>query len=321
MRLPSFSRSHPWPACGLALLLVAAAASSPAQAAEFSLPADGLRAGIEWGSMSRPEPLPPLRQVALLLPVTLDGLDLPPGKRLLMQLDLGATRSMVYAPSWASIAARTGADAKATSLPRLGLRIGDTPVEVRDLEVLARAGKGIDWDSDAPVVIGTLGTDFIASRVITLDFREDRVALDATLPAALAGLRFEPFSVRGRRLLLPAQFEGQAIELMYDSGSSAFAWMTSEAEFERLATPGAERSRFPVRSWDQVLTAHVAPTEAQVQINGQHLPLREVSRVDGMGWLQRLAVSQLGAGGLVGNKLFQGRRLVIDMRAQRFALD
>lgn len=318
MRWPWWRRARGVGIGWMALWLIAGAA---ARAAAFSLPADGLRVGIEWGSMSRPAPLPPLRQVALLLPVTLDGLDLPPGKRLLMQLDLGATRSTIYAPHWASIAARTGADAGATRLPRLGLRLGEAAVEIRELEVLARQGKGIDWDSDAPVVIGTLGTDFIESHVITLDFREDRVSLDPALPAALAALRFEPFSVRGRRLLLPAQFEGQAIELMYDSGSSAFAWMTSEAEFERLATPGGERSRFPVRSWDQVLTAHVAPTEARVQINGLSLPLREVSRVDGMGWLQRLAVSQLGAGGLVGNQLFIGRRLVIDMRARRFAID
>ena len=105
-----------------------------------------------------------------------------------------------------------------------------------------------------------------------------------------------------------------------DSGSGAYAWLTSEKEFARLAKPGAAVESHPVRSWDKMLTAVTAPTAATVTIGTTTLPIGEVSRIDGMGLMQRMSISMLGAGGMIGNKLFLERTLVIDMKLKEFAL-
>ncbi|MBL8519004.1 MAG: hypothetical protein JNM76_18740 [Betaproteobacteria bacterium] len=285
-------------------------------AATFTLrPAEG-DVKIEWGSMPRPAPLPPLKHAAMLLPVSVEGIQ---GKPLLMQFDLGHTKTVLYSKKWADMARRLGAGTPEASVPMFTFTLGSVTVTARDVEVMQREGAPINWDNDSPEVIGTIGTDFIDGKVVTLDFKRGRVALaTARDPARTTG--FQPFKFEGRRLLLPAEFEGKKLEVMYDSGSSAFAWLTSEKEFARLATPGAQVQSYPVRSWDKMVTAVTAPTAATVTIGGTTFPIGEVSRIDGMGFMQRMSVSMLGAGGMVGNKLFLDRTLVIDMTNREFAV-
>lgn len=271
---------------------------------------------IEWASMSRPAPLPPLSHAAMLVPVSFDGLS---GKRLLMQLDLGHPETVLYSNKWKDIAERLNRRADEEQIPRLLLRLGSSALMAKEVGVRARSGPGVDWDRDSPEVVGTLGTDFIQDRVVTIDFRNGSVSLSTSRPA-LPHLHFQAFRFEGRRLLLPAVFEGRAIQLMYDSGSSAFTWLTSQSEFERLAQPRANAERYPIRSWNSTVTAVTAPTQAEVQIGAQSLPIGQVSHIEGMGLLQRMAIQQLGAGGMVGNKLFLGRTLVIDMARKEFAL-
>lgn len=288
----------------------------PVAAAGFVMKPDQGEVKIEWGSMSRPAPLPPLTHAAMLLPVKFPGLG---DKRLLMQFDLGHPQTVLYSKKWADIAKRLKQETLEGTLPMLEFQLGDMTVVARDVDIMKRDTPGIDWESDRPEVIGTLGTDFIEARLVTLDFKGGQVKFN-TSRDGFADLKFTPFKFQGRRLLLPAEFEGKQIEVMYDSGSSAFAWLTSEEEFVRLATPGAAVQSYPIRSWDKMVTAFTAPTSAQVTIGTTRFPIGEVSRIDGMGWMQKAAISMLGAGGMVGNKLFLERTLIIDMTTKEFAL-
>ncbi|RTL42014.1 MAG: hypothetical protein EKK53_12720 [Burkholderiales bacterium] len=69
---------------------------------------------------------------------------------------------------------------------------------------------------------------------------------------------------------------------------------------------------YTVRSWGQVLTAHSVDTDAVARFGAVELPLGQISHIQGMGLLQEMAISSLGVGGLVGNKLFLGRQLIVD---------
>lgn len=303
--------------CLSVVLLWLSCLSAPlAMAATFTLQPEQGDVSIKWGSMSRPAPLPPLKHAALLLPAGLDGIK---GKPLFMQFDLGHTKTVLYSRKWADVAKRMGIAADEDVVPALTMHLGNLTLTARDVEVMKRDGTSIDWNNDKPEVIGTIGTDFIEGKIVTLDFKNERVAFGTGRdPNRSTG--FQPFKFEGRRLLLPAVFEGKKIEVMYDSGSSAYAWLTSESEFARLAKPGAAVESYPVRSWDNMLTAVTAPTAATVTIGTTTLPIGEVSRIDGMGFMQRMSISMLGTGGMVGNKLFLERTLVIDMKLKEFAL-
>lgn len=62
-------------------------------------------------------------------------------------------------------------------------------------------------------------------------------------------------------------------------------------------------------------------SDAVVTIGGRVLGLREVSRIEGMGVLQEIAIRAMGVGGLVGNKLFLHRKLIIDTGKLEFAIE
>jgi hypothetical protein len=288
-------------------------------AARFTVEGDAGQTPIVWGAMARPAPLPPLSHAALLVPVTLEGLE---STRLHFQLDLGHTKTVLNSGKWAAIRARMaeGGASSGTGVPLLAFSAGTLKFSIDNIEIFERAG-GIDWNAKNAEVIGTLGTDFIEGRIITLDFARNMVSLSVSRPEDKdARARYQPFSFQGRRLLLPARFEGKDISLMYDSGSSAFAWMTDEKTFSRLASPGAMPVSYPVNSWGKTLTAFTVASDAVVEVGGSTLPIKEVSRVEGMGFLQEMSIRLLGTGGLAGNKLFLGRVLVFDMRAKEFAL-
>lgn len=293
-------------------------ASTPAAPARFEGLDDGVELSITWLSLPRPAPLPPLDHAAMLVPVRFGGAG---SKVFYLQFDLGHPSTVLYANKWASIAARYGLPAAGARLASLDLVLGDAAVRGRDVALMPREGAGVDWDQDVELV-GTLGADLIDGRAVLLDFQRDRIRLARDRTGLHGpGAVFQPFSFSGRRILMPIEFEGQRKTVMYDSGSSAFAWLTDEKTCQRLARPGSPVISYPVRSWGQVLTAHSVDTDAVARIGAVELPLGQISHIQGMGLLQEMAISSLGVGGLVGNKLFLGRRLVVDTVRREVAVE
>jgi hypothetical protein len=273
---------------------------------------------IIWGATARPAPLPPLQHASLLVPVTIAGLDTT---RLHMQFDLGHPSTVIYQQKWADIAKRLNQAPDLKRIPSLSLKIGSLNMTANDVGVISYPGGGIDWSSDKVEVVGTIGADFIDGRVVVLDFKRNIITLARSRDGvAPSNLRYQPFSFQGRRILLPATFDGNEVRIMYDTGSSAFAWLTNESTFTRLARKETSPISYPIRSWDKMLTAHTVATDAQVKIGDVTFPIGELSRIEGMGVMQEAAISIMGIGGMVGNKLFLGRTVIIDVAKREFAI-
>lgn len=278
---------------------------------------------MHWISLPRPSPQPPLDHGALLVPVAFEGLS---GKQLYMQFDMGHPTTVLYSNKWADLSPRLKAAGLAfttteAGVQNLSFQVGALPVRAGRVAVLANQAPGIDWKGDGVEIIGTIGADLVAGRTLVMDFKADRiqVATDRSL-VARSGDVFTPFSIRWRRMLIPAQVDGKATRIMYDSGSSAFALITSESAWMRMSRPGAVPTSFPVRSWKRTITAHVVDTDATMRIGQVTLPIQQVSRMEGTSWWQGMAMRLFGMGGMAGNRLFLGHRLILDTARQEFCL-
>ncbi|MFZ6756413.1 hypothetical protein ACO0K9_04275 [Undibacterium sp. Ji50W] len=302
------------------VLLLSACSSGPTiPPAQIQLAADEGEVTILWSAIPRPPPLPPLEHAAMLVPVHFAGAE---GKVFYMQFDLGHPSTIVYSNKWKSIAEKYRIPYSADKIASLNFTLGNMQVNARNVGIMPREGAGVNWGDDSIELLGTIGADLIDGRVVALDFKKNLIQLARKRDALVgAGTQFVPFSFSGRRILMPVHFDGADKTVMYDSGSSAFAWLSNEKTFQRLARKDAVPISYPIRSWDKILTAHTVASDATVKIAGLTLPIREISYIQDMGLLQELAISSLGVGGMVGNKLFLGKKLIIDTRKLEIGIE
>ncbi|MBJ6143147.1 hypothetical protein [Hymenobacter sp. BT559] len=265
---------------------------------------------------------PAVPQAALLLPIALPGCP----RRCYVQFDTGAPSSVFYAHPLAALAARyPGArpalQPQADTLRNLRFALGNGQVQARRLRVIAYGARQLPADTAAPLLVGTLGADVLENQVLVLDYRRQRFSLLAQVPDSLARRTvFVPLAFTGRRLVLGAAAAGQPRQLLFDSGSSSFALLTSEATWQQLASPQAPAYVAAVNSLGRTLTAHTVATAATLQLGRVAVPLQTVTYMEGTTLLQRSLMRFSGMGGMLGNRPFNQHTIIVDVAHQRFGL-
>jgi hypothetical protein len=258
----------------------------------------------------------------LLVPVTLPHCS----RTCYLQFDTGAPYTLLYSHALAALQARYPAAGpaltpQADALPNFQFAIGSGQVAARTVRVRQMGAHALPTDSTAPFVIGTLGTDVLEGRVLVVDYVRQRFELRTNVPDDLARQAvFAPLSFEQRRILLSAGLQGADKQMLFDTGSSAFALLTSQASWEKLAQPGAPDQVTPVNSWGKTLIAHTVPTPARLQIGTMALPLGTVTYIDGTTFMQRTLTRFSGMGGMLGNEVFIQRTLILDVKGGRFGI-
>ncbi|MFD2720923.1 hypothetical protein ACFST9_19540 [Hymenobacter monticola] len=258
----------------------------------------------------------------LLVPVTLPNCP----RTCYLQFDTGAPYSLLYSHALAALQARypaTGPALKpqADALQNFQFAIGQGQVAARTIRVREMGARTLPADSAAPFVIGTLGTDVLEGRVLIIDYARQRFELRTNVPDSLARQAvFAPMTFEQRRLLLNAGLKEADKQLYFDSGSSAFALLTSQATWQEMARPGAPDQVTPVNSWGKTLTAHTVPTAASLQIGTRTLPLGTVTYIDGTSFMERMLMQFSGMGGMLGNEVFSQHTLILDVKGRRYGL-
>lgn len=296
--------------------------SSPAlaQTSELVLSHEGQEVPFRWLEAKfgdRTEP-----HAALLLPVRIEGVS----KTLYMQFDLGAPSTVLMKSKIESLARRLprlaiGSEGR---VARFGFSMGDVQAEARGVRVHDDGpGEGIAWDdADRIDVIGTVGADLLRGRVLAINYPRNRIFIGASAPEGLvpAG-QMIPFVFTPRGVILTGMVvDGEARNIMLDTGSSAFALLIGHEEWLTRTDGGAGAVSFPVNSWGRTLTAHVAPTRSVATFGDTRVPLGEVAYIEGVDAAQANAMRASGMGGMTGNKLFVDRILVLDAVHSTYAV-
>ncbi|UOR07086.1 hypothetical protein MUN82_08290 [Hymenobacter aerilatus] len=258
---------------------------------------------------------------ALLVPVTLPGCP----RTCYLQFDTGAPYSILYAKPMVALqrqypAMRTAIQPATTSAQNVHFALGQGQVQAREMRVLPYGTAQLP-DSATPFVIGTLGTDVLEGRALVLDYAHHRFTLSNVVPDSLARqAAFVPLSFKSRRLLVEAAIAGKDRQLLFDSGSSAFALLTSKSEWHKMAEPAAAVQTINVNSWGSTLTSYTTATAARLQLGGAALPLQTVTYIEGMSWWQQLLMQTSGMSGMLGNEPFAEQLVVFDVRGGRFGV-
>lgn len=263
---------------------------------------------------------------SMLVPVRLPGM--PTDVHL--QLDLGSRRSMLYTAFWE----RWVADFEG---PRVLLVEEDVGRYLPDQSVFLGAARVVVpklWlrnhrtprppsaeEALLPEAVGTLGTDLLGVRALVIDYPGRTLRLLAHLPAVWeARLHWAPMDVRNGRYIVQLQVHGRPRRLIFDTGSSAFALLTTPREWRRLARPGAQVEQLSVPSWDDTLAVLRTASDAGLRVGSLELPIGQVSYIPQLRWGLVLALWWLNVDGLIGNQVFLHDVVVLDPSRGRFGV-
>ena len=264
-----------------------------------------------------------LPHAALLVPITVPGCP----RTCYLQFDTGAPYTLLKANALAVLratypATRATLSAQDDSVPNFRFAIGQGQVQARNIWVRPYAASTqLPANPNEPFIIGTLGTDVLDGRVLTLDYVRQRFTLSSTVPDSLRHrATFVPMSFKERRILLTVSLQGQHQELLFDSGSSAFALLTSQSSWQQMAGSAAVAQSVAVNSWGKTLTAHTVATAAAMQFGAATVPLGTVTYIDGMSFLQSTLTRFSGMGGMLGNAPFSQQAIVLDVKNRQFGV-
>lgn len=282
----------------------------------------GLPATCSFAWLGDTTSTPARPHAVLLVPVRLAGC----ARTCYLQFDTGAPYTVFYANPLTALrtaypATRNSLLPQHDTLRGIRLGLGSGLVLVRKAPVLRYGNATLPADTAAPFIIGSLGADVLAEQAVVIDFPGQRFSLYSRLPDSLAQqAQFTRLKFDNRRVLLQATVQDDQQDYMFDSGSSAFSLLTSQATWQKLATPAATPSVSGVNSWGKTLTAHTVASAATLQVGTQALPLRTVTYIENVSFWQRALMQVSGMGGMLGNEPFTQHTVILDVKGGRFGV-
>ena len=98
--------------------------------------------------------------------------------------------------------------------------------------------------------VGTLGADFVKNRIVQINYRTQKITLDA--PYDLNEYSVLPMSLMNGRPVIRVNINGLEQKLLYDTGSSLFGLWTTEKNWNRLRDKDSPTTSFPISSWGKI---------------------------------------------------------------------
>lgn len=167
-------------------------------------------------------------RVALYIPVKINGIH----EKTVMQLDLGATSSLMYEKSIKST--NHVIYDSAGYYWNLDIELGNSLMKAKKIKCSKKLGgntKIKDYHK-----VGNLGFDFFIDRYLLIDYPKEKFMVCDQLPDTVNVHYFEikDVSVNKFPILLPAKIGGKKVNIMFDTGSSLFTILTHKDNFNKL---------------------------------------------------------------------------------------
>lgn len=258
---------------------------------------------------------------AMLIPVTLEGVT----QKCYMQFDTGAPYSLFHGKTLASfqnfgLQYDTITKDKLVYAKDFDFKIGENRINASLVRVMDYGTSVESEETSDTLLIGTIGTDLIEGKVLVIDFRKQTIDILDNRPDYLSRSSYRPFDFKGRRILFPATIKEKKIELLYDSGSSAFGLLTSKDRYDIYTDENKKAVEYNANSWGNSIPIHHKESSQMIRIGGADISLKRVSYVEWNDKLQGFMSKFTKIGGFLGNKTFTESIMIIDTQKQEFAV-
>ena len=257
---------------------------------------------------------------AMLLPVKINGI----ATQFYMQFDSGSPNTVFYKNAIKSIYSKfpnkIGKIDSSSKIVNLNFNIGKINVSSNTFPVL-NYGQTINWSDDISIkIIGTIGTDFLEKKMTALNFKENYCCFSNSVPNNKLLNSLVPFQFKKRKILIPAKINGNSYNLLYDTGTSAFELITSKKIWAELSKKNEDIKIDKGNSWGNVLKTFTTKSDKYIKFENIKINLNEVTYIEGTTFIQNSLMKLSGMGGMIGNKIFKDKVLILDCKKQKIGI-
>lgn len=245
----------------------------------------------------------------MLLPVHFNG----NSKTYHLQFDTGSPYTQFYSNAIKNLKEISVKNDRAQTV----IHIGNTEISSNQFKIF----KTENSNNDSIQIIGTLGADVLEGRRTIIDFKKNCVFLNISDVPEPFKRNLIDFKFNKRKIIISGMLKGKERKFIYDSGTSAYEFLTYKEEWESLKLTNSKAKTEKVQSWNRVLTTFTAKCDENIIFKNIQIPLKEVTYVEGISDAQFSLMKFTGMSGMIGNKLFLKRLIFIDGKNEKLGID
>jgi hypothetical protein len=269
-------------------------------------------------------------KLAITIPVTLDKLPY----KLNMQLDLGATVTVIYGNSIqpyleATSALKNKIDTTLTfriqsqtnpKFKNIALQLGKISFGNRNIGYFKGFGDAIAKDSIHTATekyIGTIAPDLFQDKILIIDYPNKRICVVNSLPKQYAKASFRPYKIKEGRIKIPFTMQGKDEDVMFDTGSSLFALISTKENAASISNSTIVDS-LKISSWGDYYMVYGCAINTPIRFGEKQLNPASVYYDTQKGSANFYKEENIW--GITGNAYFLKNVVIIDYKNKRFGV-
>ncbi len=181
--------------------------------------------------------------------------------------------------------------------------------------------QGKSYRKDSLQIIGTLGADILENNKTLINFKENYVVFNLSIPPSPYKDQLMDFKFKKRKIMITGTLEEKEKQFLFDSGTSAYELLTNNEEWKDLKSPNSKVVIEKAQSWQNTLTSYTATCDQHIEFQNKKIPLNHVTYVEGFSQMQYALMKFSGMTGMLGNKIFLKNILYLDCKNEKIAID
>jgi hypothetical protein len=269
-------------------------------------------------------------KLAINIPVTLDNLP----HKFNMQFDLGAVTTVVYGNSikpyldnYDELNKKIDTtlkfyiqSEKNFKFRGVNLKLGTVSFGNRNIGHFKGFGESIPLDSmdtKSEKHIGTIAPDIFQDKILIIDYPNKRICITKELPRQFSKVNFQTCLIKDGRIKITLNINNKEEDLMFDTGSSLYALVTTEARADKISNNVIVDS-LKVSSWGEFYMLYGRTVNSTIKYGQQQLKPATVF-YDRINKFDRF-YDQEKIWGITGNAYFLNNIVIIDYKNKRFGV-
>lgn len=269
-------------------------------------------------------------KLAITIPVTVDNLP----HKFNLQLDLGAITTVFYGNSinpylekYKNLKSKI--DTTLTfrmqsqtnfKLKNVELKLGKVNFGKINIGIFKNFGDEIPKDSvntKSEKNIGTIAPDLFQDKILIIDYAKKRICVVEKLPNEYSKATFMPFKMKEGRIKIPLNIGGKNEDLLFDTGSSLFALITSEDKANKI-TDSKIIDSLQTSSWGEKYMVYGKINKTKVKFGNKTLKQEIIHYDKQKGNIDFYKDEEIW--GITGNAYFLNNVVIIDYKKKIFGV-